>query len=50
MGQHCVFKAEITGMAAVKEHLPKPDKSFITAIFFIVTTLLALLLKHSLSI
>jgi len=25
---------EITGIAAVKEHLPKPDKSLINAIFF----------------
>ena len=29
-------RQEMTGIAAVSEHFPKPDKSFIRAIFFII--------------
>jgi hypothetical protein len=33
-GQHCIFIAEIMGNDTAREHLPKPQKSFIAAIFF----------------
>ena len=33
-GQHCTFKADKIGSAALREHFPIPDKSFIAATFF----------------
>ena len=33
-GQHCTPRADRTGIAAVREHLPKPERSLITAAFF----------------
>ena len=37
-GQHWTPRADNTGIAAVKEHLPKPDRSLITAAFLIGNT------------
>ena len=34
-GHACIPSTDITGIAAVREHFPKPDRSFIKAIFFI---------------
>ena len=35
-GQHCTFITERIGSATAIEHLPNPEKSLITAIFFLI--------------
>ena len=38
MGLHSMPMAEMIGSATESEHLPKPERSFITAILFIIFT------------
>ena len=40
--QHCTFIADIIGTETIMEHLPKPEKSFITAILFCFISLSSL--------
>ena len=45
-GQGWTPIADMTDIAAVREHLPKPDKSLITAIFFVIGLIPSLKDKH----
>lgn len=41
--QHCTFMADIIGSSTAIEHLPKPDRSLITAIFFCLSRITPML-------